>query len=79
MNETKTLKGITLLNSKNEWYVRYEFGKGQVKNFPVHPSSIKIVEEYGCEGEEIDFVIRGTEAPRTLNGFVQSALIIIKD
>jgi len=73
-----SLKGI-LINTKHfGWQVRYEFGKSQVKNLMIHKDSIEWVNEFGLEGEEINFLIRGTSAPNTLNGVISSALIVHK-
>ena len=70
------LKGILIHTEKFGWQVRYEFGQGQTKCVPIHNSSIQGVEEFGMEGEEVYFELRGTSAPNTLNGVVSSAFII---
>jgi hypothetical protein len=71
-----SLKGI-LINTKHfGWQVRYEFGKSQVKCLMIHADSIQGVKEFGIEGEEVNFVIRGTSAPNTLNGVISSALLV---
>lgn len=62
----------------SDWFVRHEFGDGQVKNYPLHPSSVTGAEEFGVEGEEVNFIIKGTSAPHSLNGCLPSALIIYK-
>lgn len=70
--------GIIFQNN-NEWFVRHEFGQGQVKNYPLHPSCIQGADEFGIEGEEVIFEVKGMSAPRTLNGAVPSAVIIYKE
>jgi hypothetical protein len=72
------LKGILIKKDKFDWQVRYEFGKSQVKYLMLHTDSIQGANEFGTEGEEVDFVIRGTYAPHTLNGVISSALITFK-
>ena len=73
-----SLKGI-LINTKHfGWQVRYEFGQGQSKCLHIHHQSIKELEEFGIEGEEVYFEIRGTLVPNTLNGVISSALIVKK-
>jgi hypothetical protein len=62
----------------SDWFVSHSFGQGQVKNYPLHPSSIQGAEEFAFEGEEVDFIVKGISAPRTLNGTTPSALIIYK-
>jgi hypothetical protein len=42
----------------------------------IHADSIQGVKEFGIEGEEVNFVIRGTSAPNTLNGVISSALLV---
>jgi len=74
----ETLTGNLIFSDSFGWQVRYEFGQNQVKNIPIHKDSVQGVEEFGIEGEEINFIIRGSSAPRTLNGFLSSALIIHK-
>jgi hypothetical protein len=72
------MKGY-LINTKHYgWRVRYEYGKGQSKSISLHYSSRLAVEEFGFEGEEVEFEFRGTPSPRTLNGCVTSAFIINK-
>jgi len=56
----------------------YEFGKSQVKYLMLHADSIQGANEFGIEGEEVNFVIRGTYAPHTLNGVISSAIITFK-
>jgi hypothetical protein len=70
------LKGVLIHTEKFGWQVRYEFGQGQSKCVPIHHLSIQGVQEFGIEGEEIDFELKGTSAPNTLNGVVSSAFII---
>jgi hypothetical protein len=70
------LKGILIHTDKFGWQVRYEFGQGQTKYMRIHHLSIQGVEEFGMEGEEVDFEIKGTPVPNTLNGVVSSAFII---
>jgi hypothetical protein len=70
------LQGILIHTDKFGWQVRYEFGKSQVKHLMIHADSIQGVNEFGIEGEEVNFVIRGTSAPNTLNGVISSALLV---
>jgi hypothetical protein len=70
------LKGVLIHTKHFGWQVRYEFGKGQSKCIRIHNLSIKDVEEFGMEGEEVDFEIKGTSVPNTLNGVLSSAFII---
>lgn len=72
----EVLKGVLIHTSHFGWQVRYEFGQGQSKNLFLHKDSSKGVKEFGMEGEEVEFIIRGTEAKRSINGFISSALII---
>ena len=72
----EVLKGVLIHTSHFGWQVRYEFGQGQSKNLFLHKDSTEGVKEFGMEGEEVDFIIRGTEAKRSINGFISSALII---
>jgi hypothetical protein len=72
------LKGVLMHTDKFGWQVRYEFGQSQVKHLMVHSDSIQGVNEFGIEGEEVNFIIRGDSAPNTLNGFISSALLIYK-
>jgi hypothetical protein len=72
------LKGILIKKGEFGWQVRYEFGKSQVKYIILHADSIQGANEFGIEGEEVDFVIRGSYAPHTLNGVISSALIAYK-
>lgn len=74
-----SLKGILIHTNIFGWQVRYEFGENQVRNLHIHHSCIENVKEKGIEGEEVEFVIRGTPAPSTLNGAIPSALLINKD
>ena len=64
----ETLKGILIHTKKFGWQVRYEFGQGQSKCLHIHRNCIDGVKEFGMEGEEVKFVIRGTVAKRSLNG-----------
>jgi len=70
------LKGFLIHTEHFGWQVRYEFGQGQSKCVMIHHSSIQGVEDFGMEGEEVYFELRGTPAPNTLNGVISSALII---
>lgn len=70
------LKGILIHTHHFGWQVRYEFGQGQSKCLRIHHQSIREVEEFGMEGQEVNFKIRGTPVPNTLNGVISSALII---
>ena len=70
------LKGILIHTQHFGWQVRYEFGISQVKHLMLHADSIQGVKEFGIEGEEVYFEIRGTPVPNTLNGVISSALII---
>jgi hypothetical protein len=72
------MKGVLIHTEHYGWQVRYEYGKGQSKAIPIHHLSIQGVEEFGIEGEEVNFEFRGTPAPRTLNGCVTSAFITLK-
>jgi hypothetical protein len=74
MNDS--LKGVLVHTDNFGWQVRYEFGQSQVKYLMLHADSIQGANEFGIEGEEVDFVIRGTSAPNTLNGVISSALIV---
>ena len=71
----KTLKGYLIFTESFGWQVRFEYGEGQHKNLPIHTLSLEYVQSNGIEGEEVQFVIRGCNAPRTLNGVLTSALI----
>lgn len=73
-----SLKGILIYTEEFGWRVRHEFGKSQVKILRLHESSIQGANEFGLEGEEVDFIIKGTSAPNTLNGVVSSALLVYK-
>jgi hypothetical protein len=70
------LQGILIHTDKFGWQVRYVFGQSQVKCLMIHADSIQGVNEFGIEGEEVNFVIRGTSAPNTLNGVISSALLV---
>ena len=72
------LKGTLIRKDKFDWQVRYEFVKSKVKYLMLHTDSIQGSNEFGIEGEEVDFVIRGSYAPHTLNGVISSALITFK-
>ena len=69
------MKGF-LLNIHGDWFVRQEFGVNQVKNYPLNDKCIQGADEFGIEGEEVHFEVKGMFAPRTLNGIIQSAVII---
>jgi hypothetical protein len=71
-----SLKGVLIHTHNFGWQVRYEFGQSQVKCLMIHADSIQGVKEFGIEGEEVNFVIRGTSAPNTLNGVISSALLV---
>jgi hypothetical protein len=73
------LKGILIHTDHFGWQVRYEYGKGQSKAIAIHPNSIQGVKEFGMEGEEVHFEIKGTNAPRTINGSIPSALIVLNE
>ena len=70
------LKGILIHTEHFGWQIRYEFGQSQVKYLMLHADSIQGVKEFGIEGEEVNFIIRGTSEPNTINGVISSALII---
>jgi hypothetical protein len=74
--QQEVLKGVLIFTAYYGWQVRYEFGQGQSKNLFLHKYSTEGVKEFGMEGEEVEFIIRGTEAKRSINGFISSALII---
>jgi len=71
-----TLTGVLIYTNKFGWQVRYEFGQGQIKSLHIHRDSIDAIKEFGMEGEEVKFIIRGTIAKRSLNGYIGSAFII---
>ncbi len=68
--------GNLIHTDKFGWQIRYLFGENQIKHLTIHHDSIVGVNEFGMEGEEVKFIIRGTPAPSTLNGVIPSALII---
>lgn len=70
------LTGILIHTDKFGWQVRYEFGQSQYKCLHIHRDCIDNVKEFGIEGEEVKFIIRGTKAKRSLNGCISSAYII---
>lgn len=72
------MNGIIFQNNSS-WFVRHEFGQGQVKNYPLHPSCIVGADEFAIEGEEVCFELKGMSAPNTLNGAIPSAVIIYKE
>jgi hypothetical protein len=71
-----TLTGVLIYTNKFGWQVRYEFGQGQTKCLFIHSDSINGIKEFAMEGEEVKFIIRGTIAKRSLNGYISSAFII---
>jgi hypothetical protein len=73
------LKGILIHTEHFGWQVRYEFGQNQSKCLTIHHESIKYVKENGIEGEEVEFEIKATPVPNTLNGAVSSARIIVNN
>lgn len=76
---TEFIKGILIYTDTFGWQVRYEFGQNQSKCLTIHHESIKYVKENGIEGEEVEFEIKATPVPNTLNGAVSSARIIVNN
>jgi hypothetical protein len=72
------LKGVLIYTDVFGWKVRYGFGKNQFKCIHIHQDSIQDVQNNGKEGDEVFFKLKGTPAPRTLNGVATSARIIEK-
>jgi hypothetical protein len=73
------MKGILIFTNHFGWQVRYEYGEGQSKSISIHPNSIERVKEFALEGEEVHFEFKGAYAPRTINGSIPSALIILNE
>ena len=71
-----SLTGVLIHTDKFGWQVRYKFGQGQTKSLHIHRDSIDGIKEFGIEGEEVKFIIRGTIAKRSLNGSISSAFIV---
>lgn len=76
VEKSNSLKGVLIFTEKFGWQVRYEFGQNQIKNLVIHIDSIEQVKKFGIEGQEVEFLIRGTPAPRSLNKFLSSAYIL---
>lgn len=70
------LIGNLIHTKKLGWQVRHEFGENQVKCLFIHTDSIEAVKEHGMEGEEVNFIIKGMVAKRSLNGAIGTAFIL---
>jgi len=73
------MKGTLCKTASSKWVMIYEFGQKQVKIIPVHPASLGYVEQNNLDGIEVEFEIRGMDAPRSFNGTLPSAKIILNN